>query len=46
MWAKDSNEMLNGVTLALNASYGNSQYPIRKNTFFIGDGESFVIIKL
>ncbi len=39
MWAKNSNEMLNGVTLTLNAAYGNYQTPIRKNTFFVGDGE-------
>ena len=38
MFSKQSQEMLNGVTLHLNIAFGTYQIPIKKNILFVGDG--------
>lgn len=38
MWSKQTQELINGVSLSLNICFGSQQTPIRKNMFFIGDG--------
>ncbi len=37
MWSKNGAEYLNGVTLALEASFGYYQNPIHKNVYFVAE---------